>query len=1044
MADIFVSYATADRDLVAPVVKLLESRGWSVWWDTRINLGEVWDEIIERELRSARCVVVVWTPNSVRSRWVRAEAGEALERKALVPVSINGAKPPLGFKLIQTMDMSHWASGNERDGAPKFLAAVERVAGTPIVPGTSPPAMHTNAEHVEKVHAFAGSLTAKLLAKRMTLDFEHLLVRLRECLRGWLTKIRPIRASAAQHAARRYASISVSLAIVLSSMVSLYLFSDANWSMWLKTFFDVSEHNIPQQVADRPRVPASELNVISWDGVCDREELTRIQDVKRAVTGIGYTFVMKDGPHLATNSSNFHEQINKPLLAFEEATIYGVDSDTNKVLISLRNMELCGWISSDMLLQTGGLFNRANYRHGPAPVKIKDSPFGTSQPTDTLPLKIILHSPRLPDNGGVPVFESPGGRRLPSSQGLFNVYEVFDIAVAEDTETKEKTHYYLAGWTPEGAGHKKLRGWVREKDLYPWTNRIAVMWEGSSTALGYSSPDLVREGQDPAFKKLPGFSEIGQMHIARRLPLLGQYPPQAQIQGHTAKIDQMIEWYHVVAPGDVCDPSVRDSGALAKCATAEVSDELRAKLEKGVQSLSNMDILLLIENTPVERQYMGHIRNAIEEFVRRRNIYSGRDDRGVRIGAAIYGDYRSKTVQRDNVQFDLAVRLQAPRPAMLDDLLALKPFTIDGRSALRAPFAALINAAERSGWNDLSAFRYIIHIAERGNRELGQSTNQENDPLVERVSINEVIETLKKNRLIYVPIVVGNNAKALDKDVADAQRALPFQASEIIEGAPGYAMELLTAPTNHDLEPRILLALENILSLSAHTRDQAVQFRTCIYTPRDPNCRSFSPSGIILRLVLRDQGLTEEVTNILTQTQMVSAYYFPSRDADGKPNFTFWLALDQVALVTLVELTRTACRTIGNRVSFRNFKELLQEVEGTAGTTSSNSPAEAMEQALGIPALYFGAWMNMSWEKLERKIEDTSSNEELDVKKELCRKSIELSLVNEGMRADPNDFIWSTKEGSWDVPVERKQRFIWSYDSGDGLPFYYVPMELLP
>jgi adenylate cyclase len=35
MADIFVSYARADKARVAPLVDALETRGWSVWWDPR-------------------------------------------------------------------------------------------------------------------------------------------------------------------------------------------------------------------------------------------------------------------------------------------------------------------------------------------------------------------------------------------------------------------------------------------------------------------------------------------------------------------------------------------------------------------------------------------------------------------------------------------------------------------------------------------------------------------------------------------------------------------------------------------------------------------------------------------------------------------------------------------------------------------------------------------------------------------------------------------------------------------------------------------------
>ena len=34
--DIFISYASADRPRVKPLVDLLHGKGWSVWWDRTI------------------------------------------------------------------------------------------------------------------------------------------------------------------------------------------------------------------------------------------------------------------------------------------------------------------------------------------------------------------------------------------------------------------------------------------------------------------------------------------------------------------------------------------------------------------------------------------------------------------------------------------------------------------------------------------------------------------------------------------------------------------------------------------------------------------------------------------------------------------------------------------------------------------------------------------------------------------------------------------------------------------------------------------------
>ena len=114
----------ADRDTVAGIVAALEAERWSVWWDTRLRAGEQWDEVIEREINAARCVLVVWTPLSVTRYWVKVEANFGLSRGILVPVAIEGAVPPLAFSLIQAADLSGW-DGDA--GAPAFRRAMEDI-----------------------------------------------------------------------------------------------------------------------------------------------------------------------------------------------------------------------------------------------------------------------------------------------------------------------------------------------------------------------------------------------------------------------------------------------------------------------------------------------------------------------------------------------------------------------------------------------------------------------------------------------------------------------------------------------------------------------------------------------------------------------------------------------------------------------------------------------------------------------------------------------------------------------------------------------------
>lgn len=106
--DIFVSYSRDDRSAAQRISARLEQEGFSVWWDAAIHSGESFDEVIEQQLRAAKAAVVLWSPRSVTSRWVRAEATLADRRKIFVPVIIERCDLPIIFELSHSNDLSTW------------------------------------------------------------------------------------------------------------------------------------------------------------------------------------------------------------------------------------------------------------------------------------------------------------------------------------------------------------------------------------------------------------------------------------------------------------------------------------------------------------------------------------------------------------------------------------------------------------------------------------------------------------------------------------------------------------------------------------------------------------------------------------------------------------------------------------------------------------------------------------------------------------------------------------------------------------------------
>jgi len=120
--------------VAARFAKAFEDHGYSVWWDDALRSGEAFDEVIERALREAKAVVVLWSKTSVMSRWVRAEATLADRNRTLAPVMIEPCERPIMFELTQTVDLSGWSGDAAAKGWLSLLADVQGLVGARAAP----------------------------------------------------------------------------------------------------------------------------------------------------------------------------------------------------------------------------------------------------------------------------------------------------------------------------------------------------------------------------------------------------------------------------------------------------------------------------------------------------------------------------------------------------------------------------------------------------------------------------------------------------------------------------------------------------------------------------------------------------------------------------------------------------------------------------------------------------------------------------------------------------------------------------------------------
>lgn len=131
-ATLFLSYARADRPLADRLAAALEQAGFDIWWDALIEGGSAFTKKIGEALARADAVLVLWSRTSIESDWVCDEAATGRDRGRLVPLSIDDAHPPLGFRQYQAIKLDRW---HGRVDAPE-IAAIKR--GVATVCGAAP------------------------------------------------------------------------------------------------------------------------------------------------------------------------------------------------------------------------------------------------------------------------------------------------------------------------------------------------------------------------------------------------------------------------------------------------------------------------------------------------------------------------------------------------------------------------------------------------------------------------------------------------------------------------------------------------------------------------------------------------------------------------------------------------------------------------------------------------------------------------------------------------------------------------------------------
>lgn len=134
MADVFISYKSERRSAAEHLAETLTHWGYSVWFDHSLVHGRDFGLQLDREIRAAKVVVVLWCTLAVGSRWVHEEVDLASELGILLPTKIEPCELPVGNRRLDYIDLSNWDGSPRSSNIDDLLLAISGKVGRDPAP----------------------------------------------------------------------------------------------------------------------------------------------------------------------------------------------------------------------------------------------------------------------------------------------------------------------------------------------------------------------------------------------------------------------------------------------------------------------------------------------------------------------------------------------------------------------------------------------------------------------------------------------------------------------------------------------------------------------------------------------------------------------------------------------------------------------------------------------------------------------------------------------------------------------------------------------
>jgi hypothetical protein len=123
---VFISHSRHDRKAAERVAKVIRDEGYDAWWDEEIRPGSNWAEGIAEALNRSQAIVMLISPDFIKSDWAQKEieyalSGEKFNRR-VIPVLL---KPTAQFPWILDRLNVIDASGDFDKAARQIVKALQ-------------------------------------------------------------------------------------------------------------------------------------------------------------------------------------------------------------------------------------------------------------------------------------------------------------------------------------------------------------------------------------------------------------------------------------------------------------------------------------------------------------------------------------------------------------------------------------------------------------------------------------------------------------------------------------------------------------------------------------------------------------------------------------------------------------------------------------------------------------------------------------------------------------------------------------------------------